>query len=70
MQRSPFHLAIQVRDILEARDFYGELMDFPEGRSDTHRVDTARLCRYQRAVVRDRVTSVCLKPAAFEAGTN
>ena len=39
MQRSPFHLAIQVRDIAEARRFYGELMGFAEGRSDVDWVD-------------------------------
>lgn len=30
---TPFHLAIQVRDIAEAREFYGNRMGFPEGRS-------------------------------------
>lgn len=35
----PFHLAIQVRNIEEARAFYGELMELPEGRSDKHWVD-------------------------------
>ena len=39
MQRSPFHLAIQVRDIAEARRFYGEQMGFAEGRSDADWVD-------------------------------
>ncbi len=39
MQRFPFHLAIQVRDIAEARHFYGDLMGFSEGRSDEHWVD-------------------------------
>ncbi len=33
MQLSPFHIAIQVRDIDEARDFYGVKMGLPEGRS-------------------------------------
>ena len=33
MQLTPFHLAVQVRDIDEARDFYGVKMEFPEGRS-------------------------------------
>jgi extradiol dioxygenase family protein len=33
MKLSPFHLAVQVRDIDEARDFYGVKMGFPEGRS-------------------------------------
>ena len=36
---TPFHLAIQVRDIAEARDFYGTKLGFPEGRSDTCWVD-------------------------------
>jgi len=33
MQLTPFHLAVQVRDIEEARDFYGVRMGLPEGRS-------------------------------------
>lgn len=36
---TPFHLAIQVRDIAEAREFYGAKMGLPEGRSDTSWVD-------------------------------
>ncbi len=36
---TPFHLAIQVRDIAEARDFYGSKLGFSEGRSDDHWVD-------------------------------
>lgn len=39
MQLTPFHLAIQVRDIDEARDFYGGKMDLPEGRSSTEWID-------------------------------
>ena len=30
---TPFHLAIQVRDVAEAREFYGSKMGLPEGRS-------------------------------------
>ena len=33
MQLTPFHIAIQVRDIDEARDFYGNKMGLSEGRS-------------------------------------
>ena len=36
---TPFHLAFQVRDIDEARDFYGVKMGLPEGRSDTSWID-------------------------------
>ena len=36
---TPFHLAIEVRDIAEARAFYGELLNCPEGRSDNSWVD-------------------------------
>ena len=36
---SPFHLAIAVRDIAEAREFYGNKLGFSEGRSDSHWVD-------------------------------
>jgi extradiol dioxygenase family protein len=39
MQLTPFHLAIQVRDINEARDFYGNKMGLPEGRSSTDWID-------------------------------
>jgi hypothetical protein len=36
---TPFHLAIQVRDIEEARDFYGYKLGFSEGRSSSEWVD-------------------------------
>lgn len=36
---NPFHLAVQVRDIAEARRFYGELLGCPEGRSSDRWVD-------------------------------
>ncbi len=39
MQLTPFHLAVQVRDIDEARDFYGIKMGFSEGRSSEHWID-------------------------------
>ncbi|MFM1896353.1 MAG: hypothetical protein RLZZ385_1427 [Pseudomonadota bacterium] len=39
MQLTPFHLAIQVRDIDEARDFYGVKMGLPEGRSSDQWID-------------------------------
>ena len=39
MQLTPFHLAIQVRDIQEARDFYGDKLGFPEGRSTENWID-------------------------------
>lgn len=35
----PFHLAIPVRDIAEARSFYGGLMGFAEGRSTDEWID-------------------------------
>jgi extradiol dioxygenase family protein len=35
----PFHLAFPVRDIPEARKFYGELLGCPEGRSAPEWVD-------------------------------
>ena len=38
-QRIPFHLAFPVRDIAEARAFYGELLGCPEGRSSPDWVD-------------------------------
>ena len=37
--RPPFHLAIEVHDLAEARGFYGTLLGCPEGRSDATWVD-------------------------------
>jgi extradiol dioxygenase family protein len=39
MSLTPFHLAIQVRDLDEARHFYGAVLGCPEGRSDTRWID-------------------------------
>lgn len=39
MNLTPFHLAIQVRDIDEAREFYGTKMGLSEGRSAEHWID-------------------------------
>ena len=39
MQLTPFHLAVQVRNIDEARDFYGVNLGFPEGRSTNEWID-------------------------------
>ncbi len=36
---TPFHLAFPVRDIAEARKFYGETLGLPEGRSDETWID-------------------------------
>lgn len=36
---TPFHLAIQVRNLEEARDFYGTKLGLPEGRSSEHWID-------------------------------
>lgn len=36
---TPFHVAVQVRDIPEAREFYGMKLGFPEGRSTEHWID-------------------------------
>ncbi len=38
-QLSPFHLAIPVADLPSSRQFYGEVLGCPEGRSDTTWVD-------------------------------
>ena len=35
----PFHLAFPVRDLAEARSFYGELLECPEGRSSDEWID-------------------------------
>jgi uncharacterized protein len=39
VELTPFHIAIQVRDIAEARRFYGETLGCPEGRSAPNWVD-------------------------------
>ena len=36
---TPFHIAVQVRDIAEARSFYKDILGCGEGRSDAHWVD-------------------------------
>ncbi len=36
---TPFHVAVQVRDIAEARDFYGNKLGLAEGRSAEHWID-------------------------------
>jgi extradiol dioxygenase family protein len=36
---TPFHVAVQVRDIAEARAFYGQILGCSEGRSDAEWVD-------------------------------
>jgi extradiol dioxygenase family protein len=39
MSLTPFHIAVQVRNIAEARRFYGEILGCPEGRSTEYWVD-------------------------------
>lgn len=39
MKLTPFHLAVQVRDLEESRDFYGSKMGFEEGRSSEDWID-------------------------------
>ena len=39
MSLRPFHLAFPVRDLAEARRFYGEIMGCTEGRSSDHWID-------------------------------
>jgi extradiol dioxygenase family protein len=39
MNITPFHLAVQVRCIKEAREFYGEKMGLSEGRSSSQWID-------------------------------
>jgi extradiol dioxygenase family protein len=36
---TPFHVAVPVRDIPEAREFYGRKLGFREGRSSEHWID-------------------------------
>jgi len=37
--KNPFHIAVTVRDIAEARHFYGEQLGFAEGRSSNEWID-------------------------------
>ncbi|MEH6758007.1 MAG: VOC family protein [Parasphingorhabdus sp.] len=39
MERRPFHLAFTVNDLVEARQFYGGLLQCEEGRSSSHWID-------------------------------
>ena len=39
MPVNPFHIAVQVRNIEEARHFYGQLLGLPEGRSAEDWID-------------------------------
>ncbi len=39
MNTPPFHLAVPVHDLQQARQFYGELLDCEEGRSSDHWID-------------------------------
>ena len=39
MPLTPFHIAVQVRDIAEARAFYGDGLGLPEGRSSEQWID-------------------------------
>jgi extradiol dioxygenase family protein len=39
MALTPFHIAVPVRDIAEARSFYGSGLGFPEGRSSDRWID-------------------------------
>ena len=39
MTLTPFHIAVQVRDLEEARAFYGGLLGFPEGRASDQWID-------------------------------
>ena len=39
MNLTPFHIAVQVRDIAEARHFYAQVLGCPEGRNDIGWVD-------------------------------
>jgi uncharacterized protein len=39
MKLTPFHLAVQVRDLEETRDFYGKKMGLVEGRSSSQWID-------------------------------
>lgn len=39
MKLTPFHIAVQVRDLVEARSFYGGVLGLEEGRSSSSWID-------------------------------
>jgi extradiol dioxygenase family protein len=39
MNLTPFHLAVPVHELDAARQFYGKVLGFPEGRSSDHWID-------------------------------
>ena len=45
---TPFHIAVQVRDIAEARSFYGELLGCAEGRNLLSQLSTRAFGGQQR----------------------
>ena len=63
MSRPRFHLAFPVRDLAEARGFYGDLLGCPEGRSSPEWVDfdfyghqiVAHLCAPQAGTATNEV---------------
>ena len=67
MSLRPFHLAFPVRDIAEARAFYGGLLGFPEGRSADNWVD---FDFYGHQIVAHRVDGAGGGAPLGEDGTN
>src|SRR5690606_576628 len=52
----PFHLAFPVHDLVEARQFYNDVLGCTEGRSSEHWVDFSR---YGQEVVAHLATNGC-----------
>lgn len=57
-ERPPFHLAFPVNDLAEARYFYGELLECPEGRSSDQWVDFNFYAHQIGAHVSDEAASI------------
>ena len=64
MTLSPFHLAFPVHDLIAAREFWGEVMGCPEGRSSDDWVD---FDFYGHQIVAHQAPSIVAKGAS---GTN
>lgn len=64
MSLRPFHIAFPVRDLAEARAFYGGILGCPEGRSDTDWID---FDLYGHQIVAHRVTTAAPAVAGHNA---
>ena len=67
MTLTPFHIAVQVRDVAEARQFYGDVIGCSEGRSAETWVDFnlfghQYVCHLNASLGRDGKVESCFNP--------